>query len=558
MKPLFFFAAGCAVLPNALFGFGAEDASRPVPPAAQQATTERPSREPSEGVVAGKDQILLPALKGLVLAKTAEQALSLQQALESGVKLAGFTPDQEASLQEIAEKALGQPVSLRSLDELSSKLETALRADGRAFVKVSFPPQEITSGVIAVLACPARAGAVLIKGKPSFGLRFSADAFRTLPGNPIDGDVVMEDLDWINENPLRRASISYADGAAADAIDLSLRLRSEKPWRGYAGIDNQLSESLGDERVFLGFQHGNVFGMDHRLTTQATASLDAKSLLGISSIYEIPLPGRHLLDVSLGYTESEADAAGPIDQSGKFSRIALMYRIPLPRWHSISHQWRAGMEYRDNDYLFSDGSRDRVRFFQLETGWKGKRNDAYGYTRVDGSISYSPGHGLLGSEDDDFIALGADGAQSWIARLELERSLKLGKMANLLGRCQAQWADSALLSSDQIAAAGVGRVRGFDEIVGYASRGMLTSIELQSRIHHTAKAGNWQGIAFVDAAFLQQESSNDVGELASAGIGLRWRYQDSINARIDLGIPFVFPEDVDSTPLLHFSVSTTW
>lgn len=546
------------MLPTALLGFGAEDASRPLPPAEHRATTERPSREVSDGVMASKDQILLPTLKGLAMASSAEQALSLQQALESGVKLAGFTPDEEAPLREIAEKAIGQPVSLQSLDGLGSKLEAAFRTRGQSFVKVSFPPQEITSGVIAVLVRPARAGAVLIKGKPSFGMGFSANAFRTLPGNPIDGDVVMEDLEWINENPLRRASISYADGAAADALDLSLRLRSEKPWRAYAGIDNQLSESLGDERVFLGFQYGNVFGLDHRITTQVTASLDAQRLRGISSIYQLPLPGRHLLDASLGYTESETNAAGPIDQSGRFTRMALMYRIPLPRWQSISHEWRAGMEYRDNDYLFSGDNRERVKFFQLETGWKGRRNDAYGYTRVDASISYSPGHGLLGSEDADFIALGAEGARSWIARLEMERGLKLGKLANLVGRCQAQWADSALLSSDQISAGGVGRVRGFDETVGYASKGLLSSIELQSKSYHTSEAGDWQGIVFVEAAFLQQDIGNDVGELSSTGIGLRWRFQDSINARIDLAIPIVFPEEVDSSPLLHFSVSTTW
>jgi hemolysin activation/secretion protein len=547
----------CGLVPITVFGFGAEDASRPVP-MTEHRGSDRPARDDSGGVKAGKDQILVPSLRGLAIGATADSAMTLQAKMTPGVRLTGFSDEEAAALRKIADRAIGRPVSLRSLDGLSSDLETAFRSSGKSFVKVSFPPQEITSGVIAVRVCPASAGNVLLAGKPSFGMKFSANSFRTLPGKAISGDVVMEDLEWINQNPLRRASISYSDGSAPDALDLTLHLSADKPWRAYAGIDNQLSESLGDERVFLGFQYGDLFSLDQRLTAQYTSSLDSKSMRGISGIYEIPLSVRHLLDVSLGYTESDSDNAGPIDQSGRFSRAGITYRIPLPRWKSISQEWRMGMEFRDNDYLFSDGSRNSVRFFQLVTGWKGRRSDFLGTTRVDASVIYSPGQGVLGSEDANFIALGADGAQSWIARLELERTLKLGDNATLLGRCQGQWADSALLSSDQISTGGVGRVRGFDETVGYASKGLIATIELQSRSYHTPNVGDYQAISFVDAAFLDRDHSYDVGQLASTGVGLRWRYEEKFAARVDLGIPINCPRQIDVSPMLHFSISTTW
>jgi hemolysin activation/secretion protein len=216
------------------------------------------------------------------------------------------------------------------------------------------------------------------------------------------------------------------------------------------------------------------------------------------------------------------------------------------------------MEFRDNEYLFSDDTRDTVRFFHFVTGWKGRRNDSLGHTRMDASLSYSPGQGILGSEDEDFIALGADGAESLIARLEIERTLKLGENATLLGRCQAQWADSELLSSDQISAGGVGRVRGFDETVGYASRGFIATIELQSRSYHTPKAGDYQAVAFLDTAFLNRDQAGDVGQLASTGLGLRWRHDERVTAKLDLGIPIDCPDGIDTKPMFHFSVSTAW
>ncbi len=557
MKSLTVFASLCGLFPVSVFGFGAEDATRPIAPTEHRAP-DRPTRDDSGGVKAGKDQILVPSLIGLAIGTTAKSSLDIQKQNKPGVLLEGFSDEDALALRKIAERSIGQPVSLRSLDKLNSELETAFRLAGRSFVKVSFPPQEITSGVIAVMVCPARAGAILMAGKPSFGMKFSADAFRTLPGKEISGDVVMEDLEWINQNPLRRASISYADGAAPDALDLTMRMRADKPWRAYAGIDNQLSRDLGDERVFLGFQYGDVFSLDHRVTAQYTSSLDSKSLRGISGIYEIPLPIRHLLDISLGYTESDSASGGPIDQSGKFSRVALGYRVPLPRWKSITQEWRMGAEFRDNDYLFSDGSRDTVRFFQIGTGWKGRRLDRLGSTKLDASLIYSPGQGILGSNDSDFIALGADGAESWIARIELERTMKLGDAATLLGRCQAQWADSTLLSSDQISAGGFYRVRGFDETVGYASKGIVGTIELQSQSFHTRKAGDFQAITSVDGALLQRDKDGNVGQLASTGVGIRWHYEDHFAARVDFAIPLDVPSDETGDPMLHFSVSTTW
>jgi hemolysin activation/secretion protein len=265
-----------------------------------------------------------------------------------------------------------------------------------------------------------------------------------------------------------------------------------------------------------------------------------------------------LIDVSLGYTESESDSAGPIDQSGQFSRAAVVYRVPLPRWKTISQEWRVGMDFRENAYLFTNNTRDTVRFLNLETGWKGRRNDLFGYTLMDASLLFSPGQGILGSKDADFIALGADGAESLIAKLEMERALKLSENVTLLGRCRSQWADSDLLSSDQISAGGYGLVRGFDETVGYASNGVVATVEFQSGSYRTMKTGDYQAVTFLDAAFLNRDEVDDAGQLASTGVGLRWRYAERLSARVDFAVPIDRPESTNSSPMLHFSVSTTW
>lgn len=548
------------LVPIPVFGFGADDASRPTPPP-EARSSDRAIRDDATtagAVKAGQDQILLAALKGLAIAPSSQAALDLQRKSAAEVSLDGFSEKESAEISKIAGAFIGQPVSLRSLDRLSSQIEVAFRSLGRPFMQVSFPEQEITSGVIAIMICPARAGQVLMAGDPSFGKKFIVNAFRAQPGQPISGDEVLDDLAWLNENPLRRATISYRDGASPEILDLTLRVRSPKPWRAYAGIDNQLSESLGNERIFLGCQYGDLFSLDQRITAQYTSALDPKKLQGFSAVYEIPLPIRHLLDISLGYTSSESDTSGPLDQSGRFSRVAIGYRVPLPRWHAISQEWRMGLEFSKNDYQLSDGTFQNVNMFQIASGWKGRLLDSFGMTRLDASLVYTPGQGILGSTDADYISLGADGAESLIARLEMERTLKLGEVGFLVARAQGQWADSTLLSSDQISAGGVYRVRGFDEAVGYASKGIVGTLEWQSKSFPTPHTGDFQAIAFIDGAILNRDTVSDAGELASVGVGLRWQYEEMLSVKLDLGIPIDHPSNLSGDPMLYFSVSTNW
>ncbi len=560
MNPKTAFVTACILAPAAVYGLGADDASRPTPPSESRGGERSVKKElpVASEEIAGEDQVLLPGLLGIVITTKREKALEIQSSNAVGVVVVGFSGREERAIRDAVAGSIGQPVSVRSLAALTTRIEENYRLLGRPLIRVSFPPQEITSGVVALRIGPAKIARVRLAGRPAFGTKFVVAAFRQKPGELVSDATVLEDLDWLNENPLRRASVSHAEGDTPETLDLTLRLKSAKPWRVYAGIDNQLSDALGDERFFLGLQHGDLFQLDHRLTAQLTSSLDVANLHGMSGIYEIPLRARHLLEISAGYTESESDVAGPIDQSGEFSRLAFGYRIPLPRWESLSHEAKFGMEFRNNDYLFSNSNSETVRFFNLSAGWKGRRSDTFGMSRLDAMLAWSPGGGILGSNDADFIALGGSGAESLIARIEGERTLKLGTAATLAFCGSAQWADSGLLSSDQISAGGVNRVRGFDETVGYASNGVVAGLELRSRDHHTDHAGDWQGVLFMDGALLDRETVVDAGQLASVGAGLRWRFGEIFSARADLGFPLEAPAVVDDTPVLHFSISSYW
>jgi len=559
MKPVFVSSTIALLSSLSAFGTGADEANQAAPPDTRPSEKPAHAERSTDGAVkATEDQVLLAKLTGIVIATDGDAALRLQGLGQAGIVIEGFSDDDANALRKAVDDSIGKAVSLRSLEVLSARLEAAMKSCGRPFMHATFPDQEITSGIVAVRLCETHAGQVLLSGRPTFGMKFAATGFRTQSGQALDEGNILDDLEWLNENPLRRASISYADGSTPDALDLTLKLRSPKPWRVYAGIDNQLSDRLGDERLFAGFQYGDVFGLDHRLTTQITSALDVERLSGVSGSYEVPLPNRTLLQLSAGYSEVDSPTAGLIDQSGQFSRFALDYRVPLPRWNGISHEWRTGMEYRDHHYEFPSGARQEVRFFQLSTGWKGRSTDRFGSTRLDASLHYSPGNGVFGSEDQDFIALGGTGAESLIAQLEAERTWQFGEAGLLLGKMKAQWSDSTLLSSDQFAASGSTRVRGFDETKGYADNGLILTLEWQSPTWHSRVAGDFQAVSFLDAGFLDSHQGNEGSQLASVGIGFRWRLDEHLTAKADLGIPIDKPDADKANPRLHFSINSTW
>lgn len=545
-----------SVLP--IYGLSADDATR------ADARSERNTADQGSNVsaregrkIANKKEAILPSLEGVVISKSAKSSLALQASKPRGLIMDGFDVQAQNVVSEIVGKFLGKPVSLESLEHMRKKIEDASQFEAGKVTKAIFPPQEITSGIIAVRLAPARYGRVMMSGA-SFGKRFVAAGIRSKKGSPMDKKSIIEDLEWINENPLRNASISMVEGEVDDLVDIMLRVHSPKPWKLYAGVDNQLSNSLGDERAYLLYQYGDLWKLDHRFTGQYTTAVDADRLQALSFVYEVPWEIRQITEISSGYSESKSDSNGPIDQSGKFLRFGVIHRIPLGHWHSVLHECRFGAEFRNNNYLFSDGSDSAVQFFQIEAGWKGRQNDRYGMTRMDFSLNYSPGNGVLGSNDEDFIELGGSGAEAFIAKTELRRTLKLGKKWNLSGRLQAQWTEEDLLASDQIHVGGYNLVRGFDESVGYGSKGLVGGIELQTRPYRLFDMGKILALSFIDGAALSRDQHSDAGQLLSGGIGFRWQFEDNASARFDVALPLDYPKSKDGDAMIHFGVTKSW
>jgi hemolysin activation/secretion protein len=138
--------------------------------------------------------------------------------------------------------------------------------------------------------------------------------------------------------------------------------------------------------------------------------------------------------------------------------------------------------------------------------------------------------------DRNFIALRGD--------LSHTRDLPYG--FEVSGLVQGQLADQPLISNEQLAAGGLGTVRGYLEATAVGDNGVLGSLELRSPslLGALKKEGTeWRIYTFIEGAVLTLHEAlpeqTDRFELASYGVGSSLHIFDFLNASVDIGVPLI-------------------
>lgn len=520
-----------------------------------------------EGNVEDETQTLISSLRGCLITLGEQPTFTLQPGTTPGVISVGFERDDAEAIKKVMDPFLSKPVTLKSLDDMAEQIEACLESRQKVIMTAFYPPQEITQGVVTLQVQPATVGQVQWRGQLAFGSTFVQQNFRAHKQETLTRDALNADLDWLNQNTLRQTQALLVQSKEPGQVDLILKVDAPKPWRVYSGIDNSLSDQLGDHRWFVGAQYGDLWKQDHRLTTQFTGSLDLESLRGVSLVYEIPLPWRHLLEFSLSLSSTNSaltSGTSLVDQSGEFQRYGLTYTIPLKRWKGWRQEWHASLMWRQQHFQLSTlavgGIAEREldwHGIQLETGWMMEKQDRLGMTQGALKMRWNPGFDGLSSSDADYRASGAMDASAWILDLSLQRTLSLQRAGLLNAQLNAQWTHQSLLAADQFAPAINGRVRGFDEITGYGDQGAVLTLEWLFPWLKTAKLGSIRPLAFVDSALVYERATQSNFELLSSGIGLRWQSKN-FTASCDLGAPLLAPEGTQTEPRLRFSILMRW
>lgn len=526
----------------------AQDLRHAAPPEVPPIAPAAPAPEPqSPSTPSANDTRLLAELKGIVLVPDAGPA-SLER-LATGVDTSAVPLAQSAAIDARLRQAIGQPASLASLQDLTDAVSRLLREEGRLFVSVWIPPQDLTEGIVRFAVRPAvTEGPVTVVGAEYFSPDSYSGWIRQQPGTEPDAKQLQEDIDWINRNPFRNATLAAAPGSTPDTTRLSLRVRERRPFRVFAGADNTGTESTDEERIFAGFNWGNAFGRGDQLSYQYRADPSRRRSIAHSGSYLADLPWRHWLALSAAWSKATPDLGPMFDQTGKSWQAGAHYHVPLPSHAannaSIKQAFNIGLDFKDtnNNLEFAAipvmGNKTHVA--QVTLGHTLTRETADSFSSLASQLVVSPGR--LSKYNDEAFDGSRAGAQARYAyvRLDGEHSQRLPADLRWDIRANAQYSNVPLLGSEQTAGTGAYAVRGYPESGAFGDKGLV----LRNELHLPPL--QWDSLpdvsldtfVFHDAAWLRTVGA-DAGsiQLSSVGLGAALRWGSAVALDVSVGRP---------------------
>ncbi len=444
---------------------------------------------------------------------------------------------------------IGRPLTFSMVESIAFDISRWYTDHDLPVVSVVAPEQDITNGVVHFVITEAHLGKVTVAGNRWFKSELFTP--RIEPGDPIILSTLEGDAAFFSRNPFHSVMMSMEPGAGTGETDVSLLVNDKYPFRVFAGYEDSGVDSTGRNRLYGGFNWGNVGGLDHQLNYQYLTDSDFDRVMAHSAVYTIPLPWRHLLTFTGTYAESDPVLGGLFDLSGESWQLGSRYIIPLRKLGKIKHEVAIGYDFKfTNNNLLFGGIQvfdTPVEISQFSLGYQASMPDQWGSTTFSANGYWSPGGMGSHNNDVDFNAARVGSESDYVyATLGLDRVTRLPFDFTLATSAKGQISDGNLQATEQFLLGGYSTVRGYDELVVAEDRGLLLRNEVYTppfSLLQMAGVSNVQDqlqfLAFYDFGFAEiadpLPGEDKHIELQSAGLGLRWQIATNATVRFDYG-----------------------
>ena len=513
------------------------------------------------------DTPLVPAVRQIVLLGATDAPLAGAGPAAGPAVSADLAPDiRRSRADRVLRRFLGRPLSRKRISQIETAIVQAYRRAGLPFVDVSTPPQDISDGRLQVRVVEFHLGHVKVIGTSAADAAHIKQDLRAPIGQPIEADLLSQDLDWLNRYPFRSLSAAFSQGQGLGMTDLTLTATRSRPYSVYAGYANSGSPATGEDRYFVGGQVALPLLRDATASYQLTGSRDfwddrGRILDDPHPLYlsqggrvAIPTAPRQALELTLSAVETNQPAQAFIIRSVT-TEATLGYRFAgSDLWRVLPGDFNGGIEakrqHRENLFGTVSVTSGAVSVYQAFVGWSGDWTDGVGRTDADATVHVNPG-GL--SPGDRNLAYQAF-TQGRVRRADyayvnadLNRSSVLPWRLLLTNALSAQAAGVALPDSERIALGGAQSVRGYTLDDGAYDDGVI----LRNELHLKGAALFENGVMTLDRPFLtadigtaRDEAARHDRTLSSVGFG--W------NARVGAaGLSLSVADPLVSGPATH-------
>ena len=447
------------------------------------------------------------------------------------IEITGNTLLDTATLHALVADAQGQTLTLTQLGELAARITSAYQNKGYPLARAFIPAQTIASGIVRIEVIEASYGKISLDNRS----RIKDDLLQAIlaplqSGQAVDQKRLDHALLLVSDIAGVVVGAILKPGEVVGTSDLLVNITPGPAVTGNGVLDNYGDRNTGRARiggsviVFNPLQHGDVLSV---------SGLSSGSGLNNARLgYETLLNGQGTrlggAYSALRYAMGKPLAA--LQANGSAQVASLWTKHPLLRSRDVNIYGQLQFDSLQlRDHLDASAIKTDRDLENWTLSLAGDSRD----TLLSGGINTwslgwtagRVGFGNAAAQLADAETAGTQGGFSkWNANLA--RMQSLSPKNTLYFAFSGQWANTNLDASQKMSVGGPYSVRAYDTGSLSGDTGYLTTVELRHALG-TALGGQWQLVAFVDAARVTVNKSAWIigmnsANLSGAGVGMNW------------------------------------
>jgi len=410
-------------------------------------------------------------------------------------------------LRAIAEPYVGETVTFSDINDMVASINVIYREGGHVTARAIVPPQKIDDGILRIRLVEGRVGAIDLQGRQYTDEAFLDEAIGVGAGEVIDVPTLRERMRTFNRMTPLALGAQLRAGENFGESDVVVGVQEPPRYTGQIFVDTNGSESTGEEQAGVYGVWNGPFRRADRFTAYVVGSEGASS---VSLSYAAPVSATGgMLTASVAVADTEIIDGGfaDLDITGDSTQASLEYLAPGWTFADTSIDWLARIGGVESSTDASGRPIADTSIERIALGLQGRGSGWGGRWFLQQELIGARSENLLG-EEQDYIR--------WPGRGSWSGPGVLGANARFSGTWQYS-SDERIASPSQFQIGGVGTVRGYQNGIQSAARGIAVSGELHWQPDWIADSFVFADIGHVNGI------SPDSETISSLGGGLRWR-----------------------------------
>ncbi|NBD18541.1 MAG: BamA/TamA family outer membrane protein [Cyanobacteria bacterium] len=531
----------------------------PLPGIAQSTSPQQPEPEPlpSEQAPFKLDPSAPP---------TVEESVDIPgQIVVDRFNFVGSTVFSEEELNEATAEFLGKPITFSQLLQAANQVTELYLEKGYITSGAYIPSQAIQSGEITIQVVEGRLEEIdvtILEGQLKSD--YVRDRIAIASSQPLNINRLQEALQLLQFNPLiENLSAELSAGTQPGTNSLSVQVVGAKTFSASLDLNNNRNSSIGSFERGIKLSDANLLGLGDKLDLNYANTDGSNQFEGSYTLPVNPRNGSLRFGYQVSNNQIIEDPFDDLDLEVDYRQYELNFRQPVlaratPEY-SQELALSLGIVRKESDssllgidFPLSPGADEQgeVRISKLNFAqeWLQRSPQQVIRARSEFGLGIDAFNATVNNEEPDgefFLWRG----QLLYLRLLSERSDNDVVNPTLLVRSELQLSSASLLNLEQFSLGGSPTVRGYRQDRILSDNAFFLSAEARLPILRVPEVqGTLQIAPFIDFGTGWNVDSDqlDPSTLAGVGVGLLWQMQETLNARLDWGIPLLDGDDPNS------------